>query len=364
MTDDQQLGTRESLRSALREEASAPTFGTRAQLRSALAEGVAPSAEPQAESPTSIPGRITKGLGRGVVQLGTVPAKLAGAAIDLENKAESAVLDPVWRALGLQPNKRTLSSLVTGEQPKPVTGGVVFKKPAELVEQVYETLAPVTPPRNWKERAVDIGSEIAGPLVLGGVTAAGRRGISALRKPAATGLNAITEQLPAVKFAPGLLTGKPTMRLTAQGLKPATTPMERLESMVETTKAVQGPPPTPEALVEDLFPAASEIPGGVPTPTTPSRFWPALRDETGHLSLGKSIDVMKAWATKQSKKLPQEMFVLRQRPDSPVITEVERYQVGLADRLKGDVVESPWFDARSCHRAWDEQHRARAGGRR
>ena len=191
-------------------------------------------------------------MGRGVVQLATAPAQMAGTALDLEGKAESAVLDPLWRALGFT------------AKPGP-SGGDLLRKPAEAVESTYERLAPVTPARNWKEKAVDIGSEIAGPLALGGVVGGARRGLLALKKPAATGLEALVEQLPKpgmrsapeVRYAPELLTGKPTVRVTPEGVKPATTLLRPLEQahVRQVTEAV-----SPPAV---RFRKAKELAGGV-----------------------------------------------------------------------------------------------------
>src|SRR2546430_8530831 len=69
-----------------------------------------------------------------------------------------------------------------------------------------------------------------------------------------------------------------------------------------------------------------------------------LMDERGSLDLGKTVDTVAGWLKRGKQALPQEEFVRRARPDTPVITEVERLNSGLADRLK-QFVDEPWYKA-------------------
>lgn len=401
------------------------------------------------DEPTSASGRILKGVGRGAVTATTIPAKMAGAYIDLENRAESAILDPLWRSLGLAP-RRTLSDLVTGSAPKSVTGGVALRAPAEMVERAYERVAPVTPAKNWKETATDIGSEIAGGVLAGGLVGAGRavprllgrggaklatEGPLALRPQVAEAVRELAESVEGQPLRTGgyrietvptpprpagtqqvlseaerILTGGEQLKRGTQRTLEAAQDLQtgrgqldlgevgrrRAAFRNEGVRTDPGPAPAEYRIIEesgrpvphneplappnappttsshapdystgapsaaefskDLFPTSKQTPLSPPplpgeglADTPPGKWRAMFQDETGHLDIGKAWTEMRALASKGLRRgkdaLPQELAVLRARPESKVITEVERLNVGLGDRMDQDIVKQPWFKA-------------------
>lgn len=61
-------------------------------------------------------------------------------------------------------------------------------------------------------------------------------------------------------------------------------------------------------------------------------------DESGRLDIGKMVDSLKRFR----RRFPMEEEVRKQRPNSPVISETERWNTGMADGIKA-VVDQPWW---------------------